>query len=71
MNKSLMNSSYQQQPEVDPENSEKGGWDTCPLASYIEAFYYSESPIRIIQKLIISTKKGPLWPTPKSALTVA
>ena len=49
MNKSLMNSSYQQQPEVDPENSEKGGWDTCPLAGYIETFYYSESSIKIIQ----------------------
>ena len=44
-----MNSSYQQQPEVDPENSEKGGWDTCPLASYIETFYYSQSSIKIIQ----------------------
>ncbi|CAH3172616.1 unnamed protein product [Porites lobata] len=31
-----MNSSYQHLPGVDPENSEKGGWDTCPLASYIE-----------------------------------
>ena len=49
MEKSLMNSSYQQQQEVDPENSEKGGWDTCPLASYIEMFYYSESSIKIIQ----------------------
>ena len=43
MNKSLMNSTYQQQPGVDPENSEKGGWDTCPLASYIETFYCSEN----------------------------
>ena len=34
MEKSLMNSSYQHLPGVDPENSEKGGWDTCPLASY-------------------------------------
>ena len=65
-----MNSCYQQQPEVDPENSEKGGWDTCPLAGYIETFYCSENSIKIIYK-IISRKKGPLWPTPKSTLTVA
>ena len=49
MEKSLINSSYQQQPEVDPENSEKGGWDTCPLDSFIGTFYYSESSIKIIQ----------------------
>ena len=44
-----MNSSHQQQPGVDPENSEEGGWDTCPLASYIETFYCSENSIKIIQ----------------------
>ena len=22
--------------EADPENSERGGWDTCPHASYIQ-----------------------------------
>ena len=49
MNKSLINSSYQHLPGVDPENSEKGGWDTCPLAGYIETFYYSDSSIKIIQ----------------------
>ena len=49
MEKSLMNSSYQHLPGVDPENSEKGGWDTCPLASYIGTFYYSDSSIKIIQ----------------------
>ena len=40
-----MNSSYQYVPGVqDPENSEKGGWDTCPLASlYIETFYCPEN----------------------------
>ena len=39
-----MNSSYQHVPGVqDPENSEKGGWDTCPLASYIETFYCPEN----------------------------
>ena len=27
-----MNSSYEHLPGVDPENSEKGGWDTRPLA---------------------------------------
>ena len=31
MEKSLMNSSYQHLPGVDPENSEKGGLDTCQL----------------------------------------
>ena len=36
-------------PGVDPEISEKGGWDTCPLAGYIETFYCSESSIKIIQ----------------------
>ena len=24
-----------------PENSERSGWDTCPLASYIDNFYFS------------------------------
>ena len=71
MEKSLMNSSYQHLPEVDPENSEKGGWDTCPLAGYIETFYCSENSIKINKYKIISRNKGPLWPTPKSALTVA
>ena len=33
MEKSLMNSFYQHLLGVDPENSEKGGWDTFPLAS--------------------------------------
>ena len=60
MNKSPINSSYQQQPEVDPENSEKGGWDTLyPLASYIETFYYSESFIKIIQNNL-KEKRPPL-----------
>ena len=59
-----MNSSYQQQPEVDPENSEKGGWDTCPLASYIETFYCSEYSDKNNTKIIISRKRGPLWPAP-------
>ena len=49
MEKSLKNSSYQHLPGLDPENSEKGGWDTCPLASYIniETFYCSENSIKI------------------------
>ena len=34
---------------VDPQNSEKGGWDTYPLAGYIETFYCSENSIKIIQ----------------------
>ena len=44
-----MNSSNQHLPGVVPENSEKGGWDTFPLASYIETFYCSENSIKIIQ----------------------
>ena len=64
-----MRSSYQHLPGVDPENSEKGGQHTCPLASYIETFYCSENSIKIIQ--INFREKSPLWPTPKSALTVA
>ena len=48
MNKSLVNSSYQHLPGVDPENSEKGGWDTCLLASYIETFYRYENSIKTI-----------------------
>ena len=57
MNKSLMNSSYQHLPGEDPENSEKGGWDTCPLASYTETFYCSEKSIKIIQNNF--KEKGP------------
>ena len=49
MEKSLMNSSYQHLPGVDPENSEKCGWDTFQLASYTETFYCSENSIKIIQ----------------------
>lgn len=26
--------------ETDPENSESGGWDTCPHASYIDTFLF-------------------------------
>ena len=59
------------QQGVNPENSAKGGWDTCPPASYIETFYCSENSTKINKYKIISRKKGPLWPTPKSALTVA
>ena len=49
MEKSLMNSSYQQLPGVDPENSERGGQHTCPLASYIDTFYFSDNSIKTIQ----------------------
>ena len=59
MEKFLMKSFYQQLPGVDPENSEKGGWDTCPLASYIETFYCSENSIKIIQ-INFKEKKFPL-----------
>ena len=34
---------------MDPEISEKGGWDTCPLASYLDSFDFSENAIKIIQ----------------------
>ena len=54
-----MKSSYQQLPGVNPENSEKGGWDTCPLASYTETFYCSENSIKIIQ-INFKEKKLPL-----------
>ena len=49
MEKPLMNSSYQQLPGVDPENSERGGQHTCPLASYIDTFYFSDNSIKTIQ----------------------
>ena len=49
-----------EQPEVDPENSEKGGWDTCPLAGYIETFYCSENSIKIIQNNFKEKKRPPL-----------
>ena len=58
-----MNSSYQHLPGVDPENSEKGGWDTRPLASYVETFYCSENSLQ-------NNFKDKITP-PKSALTVA
>ena len=34
---------------MDPEISEKGGWDTCPLACYLDSFDFSENAIKIIQ----------------------
>ena len=36
-------------PGVDPEISERGGWDTCPLARYLDSFDFSENSIKIIQ----------------------
>ena len=36
-------------PGVDPEISERGGWDTCPLASYLDSFDFSENFIKMIQ----------------------
>ena len=36
-------------PGADSEISEKGGWDTCPLASYLDSFDFSENSIKIIQ----------------------
>ena len=36
-------------PGADPEISEKGGWDTCPPASYLDSFDFSENSIKIIQ----------------------
>ena len=32
--------------KADPENSERGGRDTFPLASYIDTFYFSENSIK-------------------------
>ena len=58
MEKPRLNSSYQWLLGVDPENSEKGGLDTFPLASYIETFYCSES-IKIIQNNF-KEKRSPL-----------
>ena len=54
----------------DPENSERGGRDTCPLASYIDAFYFSENSIKIlvIQNFKEKGVAAAPWPTPKSAL---
>ena len=34
---------------TDPENSERGGQDTRPLASYIDTFCLFENSIKIIQ----------------------
>ena len=53
-----MNSSYEHLPRVDPEKkSEKGGWDTRPLASYVETFYCSENSLQNnIYKIISRTK---------------
>ena len=34
---------------ANPGNSERGGRDTCPLASYIDTFCFSENSIKIIQ----------------------
>ena len=34
---------------ADSECSERGGLDTCPLASYIDNFYFSENSVKIIQ----------------------
>ena len=39
MEKSLMNSSYQHLQRVDPENSEKGGLDTCQLHRNVLLFW--------------------------------
>ena len=49
-----------------PENSERSGWDTCPLASYTDNFYFSWNFYKNNTKL--SKKKGllqPPRPTPK------
>ena len=49
-----------------PENSERSGWDTYPLTSYIYTFYFSENFYKNNTKL--SKKKEllrPPRPTPK------
>ena len=51
---------------ADPENSERSGWQTCPLSSYIDTFYFSKNFYKNNTKL--SKKKGwlrPPRPTPK------
>ena len=47
---------------MDPENSEKGGLDPCPLAGYIETFYCSANSIKILQ-INLKEKKAPFSPT--------
>ena len=71
MEKSLMNSSYQHLPGVDPENSEKGGWDTRPLASYVETFYCSENSLQNNNFYYLQNNFKDKITPPKSALTVA
>ena len=34
---------------ADLENSKSGGRDTCPLASFIDDFYFVENSIKIMQ----------------------
>ena len=34
---------------ADPDNSERGGRDNCPLASYIDTFCLFENSIKIVQ----------------------
>ena len=34
---------------MDPENSERGGSTPFPLTSYINAFYFTENSIKILQ----------------------
>ena len=55
-------------PGVDPEISERGGWDTCPLASYLDSFDFSENSIKIIQNFIEKGVAMTPRSTPKSAL---
>ena len=58
---------------ADPDNSERGGRDNCPLASYIDTFCLFENSIKIVQNF---KKKGWARPprarsTPKSGLRAA
>ena len=53
---------------ADPENSKSGGRDTCPLASFIDDFYFVENSIRIIQNFKEKGVSRPPRPIPKSAL---
>ena len=54
-------------PGADPENSERGCRDTCPLASYIDNFFnFSENSRKTIQKFketgLKRDGRGPLAP---------
>ena len=44
---------------ADPENLERGGRATCPLASYIDTFRFFDNSIKIIQNFKENGVAGP------------